>query len=415
MRTNDEHGAGAGGPGRGPDAERNGSHTARGGASGTALARPRWFTGQLVGAHDLGQWDLWATERLRRHNRLLHGWGVVCGAAVTAATAPDGSALAGTVDIAPGTVLAPQGDEITLGEATRVDVRQLAPAGPSAVLDPTWTYHLAVKYDETRDGAVSQVCAEGEECEYTRTREGWTFGLLDALPEHYLVPAPTGTLPETCPPPETSPWVILASLTVPATGAVQTDTTHRRRVYRPAAPATPPGPKTVQLTLTPNLVWMNENFYLAWNHRDGHAVTRTDTAALTSMKTLPAGGTTSLGMMSVSLPHDCEIKKLVVTGTRVTDRTLAITLYKQSVTSHATTSMTPVAVVKVDKHTEGVTERGFKVPAGPEPGTARVDTDGFRYFLIAEALKVNGAGVGLVSSEAAVLRAFQISYEVDGG
>ena len=44
--------------------------------------RPRYFPRQLITADDLTLEQEYFRNKLRLHNRLLHGWGVVCGAQV---------------------------------------------------------------------------------------------------------------------------------------------------------------------------------------------------------------------------------------------------------------------------------------------------------------------------------------------
>src|SRR6186997_2009960 len=51
----------------------------RGAVSTTRL---RWFTGRFITARDLTDEQEYHLERHRLHNRLLHGWGTVCGLAV---------------------------------------------------------------------------------------------------------------------------------------------------------------------------------------------------------------------------------------------------------------------------------------------------------------------------------------------
>jgi hypothetical protein len=53
----------------------------------SAPRRPRYFTGQLLTAEDLEAEQSYFLTGRRAHNRLLHGWGVVCGLDVT----PSGS------------------------------------------------------------------------------------------------------------------------------------------------------------------------------------------------------------------------------------------------------------------------------------------------------------------------------------
>ena len=49
----------------------------------TSIAElPRYYPRQLITPDDLTLEQNYFRDRLRRHNRLLHGWGVVCGALV---------------------------------------------------------------------------------------------------------------------------------------------------------------------------------------------------------------------------------------------------------------------------------------------------------------------------------------------
>jgi hypothetical protein len=70
--------------------------------------RPRYFQGQLLTEKDFSDEQDYFREKLRRHNRLLHGWGVVCGLDVTPA------AVGCAVVVSPGYALDPCGDEILL-------------------------------------------------------------------------------------------------------------------------------------------------------------------------------------------------------------------------------------------------------------------------------------------------------------
>ena len=48
-------------------------------AGQTGLERVRFFPGQILTADDMSLSNEWVLEKLRRHNRYLHGWGIVCG------------------------------------------------------------------------------------------------------------------------------------------------------------------------------------------------------------------------------------------------------------------------------------------------------------------------------------------------
>jgi hypothetical protein len=79
---------------------------------GAGLKRPSFFAGQLLDAESLQAEVDYFREKLRRHNRELHGFGVVHGLGVRVegtAEAPDGR-----IHVEPGYALDPCGDEIVL-------------------------------------------------------------------------------------------------------------------------------------------------------------------------------------------------------------------------------------------------------------------------------------------------------------
>jgi hypothetical protein len=51
-------------------------------ASHSTLEFVRYFPRQLLTADDMRAADEYFREKMRRHNRMLHGWGVVCGCKV---------------------------------------------------------------------------------------------------------------------------------------------------------------------------------------------------------------------------------------------------------------------------------------------------------------------------------------------
>ena len=125
-------------------------------ASTTALERTRFFAGQILGPDDLTQDQTYFREKHRRHNRMLHGWGVVCGACVRRGQTNC------EVIVEPGYIIGPWGDEIAIDRDVVVDLcrqgagEQLGCCGES--LDP-WcndtraecregTMYLAVRYAE---------------------------------------------------------------------------------------------------------------------------------------------------------------------------------------------------------------------------------------------------------------------------
>lgn len=121
------------------------------------LERPQYFAGQLLTAEDFSQEQTYLRERLRRHNRLLHGWGVVCGLSVEPAED-------WVVRVEPGYALDRNGDEIVIARTVRVNLRE------HEGLEEGKTAQLAVRYTEYSPG-------EG------RTREGAEIGVLTGRPE----------------------------------------------------------------------------------------------------------------------------------------------------------------------------------------------------------------------------------------
>ena len=80
-----------------------------------ALIRPHYFAGQLLTAEDLNEEQNYFSEKRRRHNRFLHGYGVVWGLEVTVGK--------GVVRIKQGFALDCMGNEIELCEPIEVKLR----------------------------------------------------------------------------------------------------------------------------------------------------------------------------------------------------------------------------------------------------------------------------------------------------
>lgn len=215
-----------------------------------SLERTRFFPRQLVGPADLTQDQVYFREKQRRHNRLLHGWGIVCGALVTH---EEGCLLT----VTPGYVLGPYGDEIVIDSSVEIDVCKQESVGvfdcgdvdvwcgdAPRVKDDTVAY-LAVRYVEraTRPVRVPGCgCGcDGGECEYSRLRDGFELKVLTELPDTYKKMKPgnlpgalmcQGTPPRAkCPPCPSDPWVILCDFTVSGGQVSEVDCdAHRRYV-----------------------------------------------------------------------------------------------------------------------------------------------------------------------------------------
>jgi hypothetical protein len=214
------------------------------------LERVRFFPRQLLSADDLSTEQDYYLQKLRRHNRFLHGWGVVCGLEVVA-NATDEAPW--RVEIKAGYALGPYGDELYVAESVFLDLAQCGPDAATSPCEPDvlvggsditgGTLYVAIKYSECTSRPVRAMpasCAcEDIACEYSRIRDSFELGCLTELPPS---PAPpllcqlTGVLP--CPPCPEDPWVVLASVTLPAPGIDLEDTAIdnlvRRRLYSTA-------------------------------------------------------------------------------------------------------------------------------------------------------------------------------------
>lgn len=236
------------------------------GSAGSA-ERTRFYPHQVITPADLTNDQAYFNEKLRRHNRMLHGWGIVCGAEVCF---KKGSPC--TVLITPGYVLGPQGHEIVIDRKVEIDVCTQRPENdcysgceppdpwcadiPRPVTEE-WMY-IAVRYAEcevrpVRVHAGGCGCGSGD-CQDSRIRESFAIGLLTELPETYdlsetklaslfdknkggefrtMVEAFMGK--GSCPPCPTSPWVILGSFRSDGKQITTLDDTNYRRYLIPMA------------------------------------------------------------------------------------------------------------------------------------------------------------------------------------
>lgn len=229
--------------------------------------RPRYYPRQLITSDDLTLEQEYFRSKLRMHNRMLHGWGVVCGALVCLVPkAAVGSTGNGTtkngngstkngngttkddfepwkVMVKPGYILGPYGDEINLDCMRTVDLRTAGVMGVTGdtcveATDPWCSQvfeqkdadhlYIAVRYQEvaTRPVRVQPVgCGcDDNRCEPSRLRDGYEIAVLDYCPDIHTDPPRledlgSGSTPE-CPPCPDEPWVVLAEVTMGANGRV---------------------------------------------------------------------------------------------------------------------------------------------------------------------------------------------------
>jgi hypothetical protein len=211
------------------------------------LARVRFYPRQLLEAEDLRQEQAYHRERMRRHNRYLHGWGVVAGCQVQAEPTTE---RPWQVRICPGYLLTPQGDDILIRQPATFDIADCTLSGgdPCAFARPcppvsrralvARTLYLAVRYIECEGRPVRLPgdrcgcgCGDGGggggghvRCEYSRIQDGFELCCLSDLPSTHLAADPEcdalcqGTLLPFDADAAVDPWVVLATVSLPDTG-----------------------------------------------------------------------------------------------------------------------------------------------------------------------------------------------------
>jgi hypothetical protein len=223
------------------------------------LERVRYFSRQLLTADDMTADQEYFRAKLRRHNRYLHGWGVACGMLV--AVAPE-AGKPWQVQIGAGYALGPYGDEIYIPDPVYLDLAQCGPGAETDPCDPGTllrrnqsktgaTIFVAVRYEECYSRPVRVMpggCGcQDQACETSRIRDSFEIDCLGDLPaSHQGQAAPSicdlvsGRALAQCPPCPADPWVVLARITLPASGNValaqsQIDNFVRRQLFSTAA------------------------------------------------------------------------------------------------------------------------------------------------------------------------------------
>jgi hypothetical protein len=147
------------------------------------LARLRYFHGQPLSALDLQREQSYHRDRARLHNRLLHGWGVVCGLDVTVPeprpTAEcDEKETGPEVVVMPGAALDCRGDEILVRHPRPVRLDALLSEETRKLLtERPATVYLAVCFHETPIDPTRPLLASGCEpapdCQHARVLDSY--------------------------------------------------------------------------------------------------------------------------------------------------------------------------------------------------------------------------------------------------
>lgn len=208
------------------------------------LERPRYYARQLLTPAEMTLEQTYFRDKLRRHNRFLHGWGVVCGAIVCVVSKQDGNgAEPWKVNVSPGYILGPYGDEIVIDAGRVIDLRTPGASGATGEnsveqVDP-WCSQVfverkggplfvAVKYKEVMCRPVrtqpNGCGCDDSQCEYSRLRDGYEIGVLDACPDDHADPPNLDDFNKggnpACPPCPPEPWVALAEVQMDADGSI---------------------------------------------------------------------------------------------------------------------------------------------------------------------------------------------------
>ena len=161
--------------------------------------RARYFHGMLMTDRDFREEQIYHNEKRKLLNRMLHGWGVVCGLGIMQ-TDPSSSKII----ITPGVALDCEGNEIVVCENFEVDLSRsdICPdvseenkeCREAKTAKEEGKYYVAIKYTEVPTDPVPVYSPGGgcEEkvCEYSRMREGFCVKLFRELPCGHEPPKP---------------------------------------------------------------------------------------------------------------------------------------------------------------------------------------------------------------------------------
>jgi hypothetical protein len=136
--------------------------------SGAPIERVNYFHGQILSSADFQAEQEYCLAKFRRHNRYLHGWGVVCGLKVSNVSPFE-------IMVEPGVAIDCAGNEIHVGAPVKMAIPQAARV-----------QFVVLQYEETKTSPVPVVSAEAgtpeEEMAFSRIVEGYHLEILDHDP-----------------------------------------------------------------------------------------------------------------------------------------------------------------------------------------------------------------------------------------
>src|SRR5205085_4515528 len=193
------------------------------------FTRNHYFTGKLLVERDFTDEQRYYVEKMRHHNRRLHGWGVVCGLRVRQHDNP--ACRDRLVCVEPGTAVDCCGREIVVREEVCVDLTELPSVKALAEKKDTdeHTLQLCLRYRECPTEEIpvlyDECGCDGSQCAPNRILESFDFDVTVDPPAVARAPhAPK------------LPWDATVSTFAPATRAALHSDSHRLYVLADGAP-----------------------------------------------------------------------------------------------------------------------------------------------------------------------------------
>lgn len=180
------------------------------------LSRPDYQPGNYLLPDDLKAGQAYIQQRLRRHNRLLHGSGVVCGLNVAPANDPN---YPWGIYVCPGYAIGPYGDELVAQQRELLVISDFLWMNFQSQGLPGIAY-IGIRYVEE---FVGNIPAPSLECSCdeptyipTRIRDSHLLSVLWTNPQAQKIPVDMcSTQPAPCPDCPASPYLLLAWVTLP--------------------------------------------------------------------------------------------------------------------------------------------------------------------------------------------------------
>jgi hypothetical protein len=156
--------------------------------------RTRYFHGMLMTDRDFREEQIYHNEKRKLLNRMLHGWGIVCGLDIK------WEAGKNLISIEPGVALDCHGNEIVVCEPYELDLGPATCLGikpPKKPLTPQDCadmeradtpnmFYIAMRYNEVPTDPVPVYAPAGgcdeKVCDYSRTREGFCVDVFSQMP-----------------------------------------------------------------------------------------------------------------------------------------------------------------------------------------------------------------------------------------